>query len=132
MDLAQLDTSPAANAGEKMELRGPNQAPVLKADNTPVTITLLGQDSDTFIKTKNAQGNRFLKQRGKATVTMEGSEADGVALLAKCTVGWDGIVVDGAELPCTYENAVALYNRFKFIREQADEFVAERANFLKG
>lgn len=132
MDLAQVDTASTANAGQKLELRGPDGAPLYKADGvTPVTLTLLGKDSDAFIKARNATANRYLKQRGKAQVTAEGSDADQIAILVRCTVGWDGIGIDEDETPFTPENAARLYNRFRFIREQADEFIDDRANFLK-
>jgi hypothetical protein len=131
MDLSTLDTKDTANEGAAMELRGPNGAPLFKADGTPITITLLGKDSDTYVADVNANANRFLKQRGNAVITAEGSKADAIKLLSKCTVGWDGITVDGAELPWSRENAVKLYNRFAWIKEQVDEFIADRANFTK-
>lgn len=123
-ELTQFDTS-SANAGTKMELRDAADAPVLKADGSPMTITLLGKDSDAFIKQENAATNRRLAQGPRAKVTAEALKADAVAILARCTVAWD------FSEPCTYESAVALYNKFPAIREQVDAFIADRANFTK-
>lgn len=131
MDLASIDTKDTANQGAVLELRGPDESALRKEDGSPITITLLGKDSDVFIKATNANTNRILKQGGRAKITAEGSRADGIAVLARCTVDWDGIKVEGEELACTYENAVKLYDRFGFIREQVDEFIGDRANFLK-
>lgn len=131
MDLSTIDTTATANEGAVLELRGPDDAALYTADGSPVTITLLGKDSDVYTREVNANANRFLKQRGKATITAEGSKADGIRLLAKCTADWSGIRVDGEDLPCNLENAVKLYNRFAWIKEQVDEFIADRANFTK-
>ena len=131
MDLNQLDTVSAANEGAKLELRDAQGSPSLKDDGAPVTITLLGKDSDVFVKQQNAVTNRRLAAGTRLKLTSEAIQADGTALLAKCTIGWDGIVVDGESLACTYENALKLYNRFPIIREQVDEFIGERGNFSK-
>ncbi|MBP8062386.1 MAG: hypothetical protein KAY29_00810 [Brevundimonas sp.] len=121
-NLTQFDTS-AANAGAKMELRDASDAPVLKADGSPMTITLLGKDSDAYIKQENAATNRRLAQGTRIKLTAESLKADSVALLARATTAWD------FEEPCTYENAVALYTRFPAIKDQVEAFVSERANF---
>jgi hypothetical protein len=132
VDLNAFDTVTAANEGAVLELRGPNGEP-LKQDGgkKPVSITLYGADSEVARKARNAAANRYLKQRGKVQITAEGSEADALSFLAKCTAAWDGIVVDGKALPCDRENVMQVYERFPFIREQVDEFIADRANFLK-
>jgi len=49
---------------------------------------------------------------------------------AACTVAWVNVIVDGAELPCTRENALALYQRFRWLANQIAEFMQDRANFL--
>lgn len=131
MDLAQLDTTPVANEGVKLELRGPDDAPLRKSDGSPITITVLGKDSDAFVRQSNANANRYLNQKGRAKLSAEALKGEGISLLAKCTVDWDGIMVEGETLDCTYDNAVKLYDRFAFIREQVDEFIGDRSNFSK-
>ena len=131
MDLSTIDTTETANEGAVLELRGPDDAPLFTKDGAPVTITLLGKDSDVYTRVVNANANRHLNQRGKPKRSIEGAKAEGVSLLAKCTTAWSGIVVEGETLDCTYENAVKLYSRFSWIMEQVDEFVADRANFTK-
>lgn len=122
--LAQFDTS-GANAGAKMEIRDPNGVPMFKADGSPLTITLLGRDSDAFIKAENQQTNRRLSQGTRVKLTAEALRADSIAVLARCTTAWD------LDEPCSYETAVALYTKFPAIREQADEFLTDRSNFTK-
>jgi hypothetical protein len=130
MDLSQFDTS-GANEGAKMEVRDANGVPVLKTDGSPVTITLLGMDSDAYVKHENAATNRRLQQGTRAKLTAEGLKADAIAGLAKCTAAWDGFDQNGEPMPCTYENALALYTRYPVIRDQVSEFIADRANFLR-
>jgi hypothetical protein len=130
MDLSNLDTADLANQGAVMELRGPNGAPVLQDDETPVSLSLLGADSNALVRLSNAQTNAYLKQ-GQLKVTAEGAKANELDYLAKATAGWSGIKVDGKDLDCTEENAKALYRRFPWIADQARAFIADRAHFMK-
>ena len=58
-------------------------------------------------------------------------ENDTIELLAAVTAGWRGdFVLDGTPLPYTEHNAQQLYRRFAWIREQVDQAVGNRANFL--
>lgn len=131
MDLSQVAAVQPADGAAPMEVRDVNGSPILKADGSPITITLLGKDSDAWIRHENAMGDRRLNQRGGAKLKMEGLKAENVAGYAKCTVSWDGIGLGEDESPCTYENALKLYTKYPAIRDQVDEFMGERANFLK-
>lgn len=121
----------AADGSAKMEVRDAAGVPVLKEDGSPITITLLGKDSDAWIKAENAATNRRLAQGTRIKLTAEGLKADAIAGLARVTVAWDGVGIGEAETPCTYENAVRLYTQAPAIREQVDEFISDRGNFTK-
>jgi hypothetical protein len=130
MDLSQLD-APATEQGVAMTVDHPTKPePLLKADGAPMTITLVGKDSDRFRKATRAALNRRLASR-KIKVKAEDLEAENLEGLVACTIAWDGIMVDGAALDCTPVNVRAVYTRFPFIREQVAEFVEERANFFR-
>lgn len=132
MNLSQtLDTTTVANAGSVMEVRDANGAPLIQEDGRPVTITLLGKDSDVFVKHEAAATNRRLAQGTRVKLTAEALKADTIGGLAKCTVAWDGIGIDEDATECTYENALRLYNTFPDIRDQVSAFVDDRANFSK-
>ena len=132
MDLSTLDTSDLANQGAVMELRSPTDgSPVLEDDGTPVTITLLGADSDILTSVSNRQANRYLKNQARMNVTAELARSNEIEYLSKATVAWVGIGLDGETLACTTENAATLYRRFPWALDQARAFVADRANFLK-
>lgn len=132
MDLANLTSEYAPDAGHVLELRGPDDAQLFNDDGTPMTLTLLGADSDVAVKARNANQNRRLQQGTRMKLTAEGLEADGASYLAKLTTGWN-ITLGGAKPDFSYEAAVKLYANPKlaFVREQADAFIADRANFLK-
>lgn len=129
MDVFAIDPTAAANEGAVLELRDPTGAPMLNGDE-PVTITLLGTDSDVYTKASFALTNRALRNRGKQNVTAESLLADDINVLAKVTLGWSGIDKDGAPFPFTEDNAKVLY-RVAFIREQVQAFIVDRANFVK-
>lgn len=128
-DLANFEAD--SEVGESMTLYNPStDSPVLDAEGKEVAITLLGPDSKVFKSCQRAAQNRRLKKR-KVKITAEELDSESLEQIVSCTVGWSGIVVDGQALECNRENARALYTRFGWIREQADEFIGDRANFIK-
>jgi len=131
-DLATLDTAYAPDEGFTLELRGPDDAPLFNDDGTPMTLTLLGSDSDVAVKIRNANQNRRLAQGARMKLTAESLEADAAGYLAKLTIGWN-ITMGGEKPPFSHDAAAALYRNPKlaFIREQADAAIADRANFMK-
>lgn len=127
-DLSNLDTGAAAETGAALEILHP-------VENTPlgIKITLAGADSDIYRQTINKSVNKRvqrMKPGQSIPFTAEEQEENGLNLLAVCTLSWEGVVVDGQELPCSKENAKSLYRRFPWIREQVDTFIGDRANFL--
>ena len=127
-DLTNLDTSDAAEKGAVLEVLHPS-------DNTPlgIKITLAGADSDVYRQTVNKAVNKRvqrLRPGQSLPFTAEEQEESGLNLLATCTLAWEGVVVEGEELPCTKENVKMVYKRFPWIREQVDQFIGDRANFL--
>ena len=127
-DLSKLDTSGAAETGAVLEVLHPTE-------NTPlgIKITLAGADSDVYRKMVNKSVNKRLQRiKPGQTIpfTAEEQEESGLNLLAVCTLSWEGVVVEGEALPCTKENAKMVYQRFPWIKEQVDQFIGDRANFL--
>lgn len=128
MDLSNLKLGDAGS--QKMELVHPVEGTtLLDDDKEPVTIELYGADSDVFRKTIRALGNKALSKNQKKR-TIEELEESTVKLLARVTVGWSGLKEDGEELEFSIANAERLYTDYPWIKEQVDEFVQERSNFL--
>lgn len=132
MDLATLDITKAANEGAVMEVRHPAAGTVLKDDaGEPITITLIGSDSEKVKRRQRVELNKRLKSGRRQAMTAEELDEQGLDLLAFCTVSWTGIMLDGQVLECNHGNAVAVYQRLPWLKEQVDTFVGDRANFLK-
>ncbi|MFO1126374.1 MAG: hypothetical protein U1E25_14595 [Methylocystis sp.] len=134
-DLASLDTTPAAEAGAEMKVLHPTSGAVLsQEDGQPIVITLVGEDSERFRRASRASLDRRLKRQSagvSAPPSAEELENNAIETLVACTIGWSGIALDGKTLDCTPENARMIYKRLRWLREQVDAFINDRANFLK-
>lgn len=133
-DLTSLNTTKACNAGADVEIRHP-------VTNVPLgmTIRVLGRDSDTFKEhtrdTLNARLRReaMAAKRGKDADlrTVETIEQENMDLLVACTVGWNGVVLDGKELPFEEANIRKVYKDYPWIYDQVNEAIGTLENFLK-
>jgi hypothetical protein len=133
-DLSTLDTNDAAEAGARMEVTHPTTGAPLMNGSTAIVLILAGQDSDRYRAADRKISNKRIatgRNGQRLVLTAESIESDNLQRLVACTIGWEGVAWDGAEKDCTPENARALYERFPFMREQAETFIADRANFLK-
>lgn len=128
MNLSELDTTPIANEGAELHVRGPNGAPVYKADGGPVTITLLGEDSEVVTALRARNANRQLKNG--IALTVEVGRANELEILVAATVGWDGVGIDEDETLFSAEAARRLY-AIPYIRDQVAAFIMDRASFTK-
>lgn len=130
-DLAELDTASLSNEGIDVAI----YHPTTKAD-LGISITVHGADSDVFRKAQRAQQNRRLKNmargRNGSKLTAEELETEGLDTLVACTKSWAGVVLQGKALDCEDENVRAVYVKFPWIREQVEDAIGDRANFIKG
>jgi len=135
-NLAVLATT---DDGVAMTLRHPVTGAELVDEATQelVTITLLGRDSDAYRRTAASQQNHRLREASKGRrqqLTQEQLEAESLELLVACTTGWSGVGLGPEDpLPFSPANARRLYAdpHMSFVREQAEGFIAERANFFR-
>lgn len=114
-----------------MTVRDPGTGEPCQTDGTPVTITVHGVDSDQHRKAWRAMLDRRANAKTKKVRSADW-EAETARLLAQITESWEGVVWDGKPLPCTEADAAMLYTRVPWLREQLDEFLNERGNFLGG
>lgn len=136
MNLDAIDSTPLSNVGVAMEVMHPNGLDPLKnEEGQPVTITLLGSDSEAYqtiarrLMNERVHRNR-VAGRPMKDVAEEQARGD-LELLAGATVGWSGIADANGPIAFSKEAAKLLYTKYPWIREQADNFVGTRANFLK-
>lgn len=99
-----------------------------------VTITLLSKDSDQFRKVSTRVTNKRLEKSlragGRVRVRAEEIENDQLDLLVACTTGWDNVQLGSEVLEFNDLNVRRLYQEVPAIREQVDNFIGDRANFL--
>ena len=130
MYLYKLDMREAASRGALMVLRHPASGEELTTDDGgQIYIELLGMDSPEYRQLIRAAATRNVS-RGRKRPSPELLEQEGITLLAGVTKGWGGVVVGGEVIAFSPEAAKRLYTDYAWIREQVDEFVGERGNFL--
>lgn len=132
VDLAAMDTVKGSNEGFEVRIYHPGTN-----EDLDISITVLGKDSDAFQKVSRSQNKKRMAKlqkggfRGSASVPVEEIEQDNIDLLAACTIGWSGVIIEGKEIPFTVDNAAMVYGRFPWIKEQVDTAIGDRANFIK-
>lgn len=133
MDLSKLNVSALADAGITVQLRHPATSEKLENDKgEPMTITVAGSDSALFrgeLKARIRQNS--INKKRKDELDIEEMEKRGVELIAKCTLSWSGLQLDGKDLPFSYQAAVKLYGDHSWIKEQVDAAMADRSELFK-
>lgn len=100
-------------------------------------INLMGADSDsymeTFRKIQRRQGKELERAKKYRVQSPEQMLEDGIELLVAVTTGWNDKVslAAGQTFPFSKDNARRLYRERPDIREQADAYITDRANFLQ-
>lgn len=133
MDLNSINVTQSAELGAEMELEHPVTGEVIADDaGKPISFSLMGMDSVAYRnKQREIQSRRMTKMmKGKGSPIL--SDTDACELLADCTKGWSGVVLDGKPVKFSAKAAFDLYMAHHWIREQVDTFIADRANFYKG
>jgi hypothetical protein len=131
VDLSSIDTVKGANEGFDVQIYHPGTN-----EDLGITINILGRDSDEFQKVSRQQQKKRMAKLSKggfrnANVPVEEIEQDAISLLAACTKSWNGVVIENKAIECNHDNAVMLYERFPWIKEQIDVAMGDRANFIK-
>jgi len=124
MELSTLQTAEAHNEGAEMRVHGPDGA------ETDFYITLSGIDSEVWRKNSREHKRRAYKSLLGEGEYNEDQERRGV--LAAATIGWRGLKSDGEDVEFSIEQAANLYESAPYILDQADNFIGDRVNFMKG
>lgn len=130
MDLSILEPA----EGATIQLRHPVTNEPLVDDAGPVTIDIVGVDSPKFQARQRVLTNKRLATAGnrKSKITAEDLEEEGIATVAACITGWSANVeLDKKPVEFSRANAKLLITRLRWIGEQVDIAIADRANFLK-
>jgi hypothetical protein len=133
MDLSALDPKKKANSGAFLHLVNPGTGlPLYDGDDNkkPVGLYLMGRDSDLYAKTRHKNVNNALTAKKKSDPkTSEMIEQETVALLADMTVSWENMSYKG-QSEFTRDAVIGIYTDLKWVFEQADAFISDRANFI--
>lgn len=128
MDLASLDLTKASNDGAWITLKHP-----ATGDDLSGKIKVVGKDSTKFVQLSDEYRRKTLedmKSNKTMAQKMESAQEQSDAILVACTIDWEGMMLDGKDLPFSEFNVKMVYERFKWIKEQIDVAIADRANFL--
>ncbi len=140
--LTALNTGDRSNIGAKMIIMHPvDRVPLMDENDNPASITLLGKDSNIFVKHERDARSRNVENMTESAKWSAAEQENAVSeSFAACTVTWSGIpqgwldnTDDETPAVCNYENALKLYNNLglRWVRDQVDKFIGTRANFLK-
>lgn len=134
-DLASLDIVAASDKPARFEIRHP-------VTNKPLGsfVSVYGRDSTVFRdhirETQNERIRQAAMLRKRAIEpdlpTMEEQEKEVVDLLVAATADFDNVILDGAPLSFSPDNARRLYTRFPWLRGQVDRAIGDVQSFLKG
>jgi len=148
IDLESLDTAVAGDKGARV----PIVHPVTK-DPIGIFITVLGKHSSTFRELVRERINKRVRtealaaRRGKPLDprTAEEIEREALEMLVACTVGWETeiynengdivevkptILLGSQHVTFSIPNALNLYTRILWMREQVDEAIGDLENFI--
>jgi hypothetical protein len=86
-------------------------------------------DAGAFRRARNALIEK--RPTGKPQLPMSYLEAESLDLSIASVVGWsDNVVLDGQTLECTPTNVRRVFVLLPWVKEQVDDYVAERSHFL--
>ena len=97
-----------------------------------VFFTLLGKDGDEF-RNILAERERMITDRAAAgQPLLSAAERDDLNcdMFARCTRGWRGLEEGGKAVEFNRDKAKDIYTKYPGIREQANVFISDRANFV--
>lgn len=126
IDLATFDA-----AIEQMETG--LDVPIIGMDGKPLglTIRVAGPDSSRVQAAREAMHQEAVESERLTPLSAAESYAQGTKFLAKLTIGWTPTVtVDGEVLEYTEANAIRVYEKYRFIRQQVDNAAGSRAGFF--
>lgn len=94
-----------------------------------IEVQIVGHDSSVFKNAIKARAKAQIARKSKE-LDLNANERDTIELLAQCTLGWKGISEGSKVIEFSFDNAVSLYTRYNWIKEQIDNAISDRANFF--
>jgi len=128
VNLDALDTVRAGELGYELELKAPDGRAL------PGRIRIRGYDSETYQALLDEQQRKRLARMAMSrTPAVEEMNAESLEAAASLVLGWTVLFdLEGKPFEYSSANAVTLFRRFPWIREQVERAAGVRANFLPG
>ena len=93
-DLASLDSAAKAEDGAELEALHP-----ISGEKLGIAIRLAGTDSAVHRKATTAIASRRTKGGFRRNINLDDLQAESIEILARCTLSWSGVVLDGKDVP---------------------------------
>lgn len=98
---------------------------------TDIVITVCGPDSEQYKKSSySLRQTRMEDQRKGVKMTPERLDIQSGTFLAGCIYSWKGLESGGEPLECNVKTATDLITKHSWIKEQIDEAISNRVNFM--
>lgn len=123
-----IDNIKFEEEGTEMPILHPVTFEPLRDDKgAKVTLRLAGMDSAIYRKAQNAIANKRTKGARMIKLTAERLAADSMEVICKCTLGWSSNLLIKGKVPKTAEE---IYTSAPWIKDQAETWIHDRANYL--
>lgn len=131
IDLDTLDTTTSANKGARMTVMHPiTRKPVVDDEGREAYLILAGADSDRAAEVDRQQTERRVERRSLIITGAEINE-ERLEKLVGCTVEVVNMALNGRPIDVARPSSVrAMYDRLKWLRDDAERFIMDRGNFL--
>lgn len=135
--LSIFDTETASNKGATLTLLKPDTKEPALFKEKPITIRLLGPDSDVYTKhiqakAKEARHNAA-KGKKESAIDFDKIKREASELYAGMTLSWDNMPAEDGKSTVDFSKDAALqyYMKYKDIRVQVGNFIGEQENFIE-
>lgn len=101
-------------------------------EGSPMYVEVYGQDSDVFRKIDRAIANRNIQKARKSrnsSLTADQMESQRLERIVKCVRSWN-LVIGGQSPECDESTVREVMEKYDWLRDQAEEGIYDRANFL--
>ena len=99
----------------------------LTRDETDIVFTVCGTDSKQY---RQAVRDIMVKRMADQEADSSEFDNDEIEILARCTIDFKGLLIDGKEPEKSLESIMQIYSDFSWLKDQVDKFIANKNNFF--
>jgi len=137
MDISELMTQDAHEEGAEVEIFHPSETVEVDGKRVKkslgVFVTVLGVDSKDYqVAVKKAVNSQVSRLKSTGALSEDATLGLEIAQVVAVIIGWRGIESGGEEVPYSNSKCLDLMTKSPWMRNQIDEFLGDRKNFIKG